>query len=408
MNPRKLSVALVLSLLLVALVAPLPAAADYQVVGTATSRSPGHLVRTEYTVQVDSNPLDQFKMVRLVKSGPAQRLRGSILFLPPLGTTFSFYEQRDPKGAAGSSIAEFFALRNFDVYGYSPRFEGIPAGTCEAGVLDCSAMAGWGLQSMVDDIAFVRAQIEELHPGTRIVAGGASLGGMLAIAAANADPTSYDGIFPWEGMLYSADPDVRSINDGSCAGLQAQIGAGVIYDAVGGGVLRQVAQYAELAPGGLSPIRLFPPGLTNHQVLVLALSVPTPGPVTMPVPGYVLMAGSLPDDKLFFASEARVYDNIRRFNAYIPNVLVRDIVCSLAGNDSTHVANLGAFTGSVLMIGGGHGFGAYMGDQLAQFGGSDKTLLLEPDFGHIDHFMTRRHRDVVERPILAWVQRLFR
>ena len=40
----------------------------------------------------------------------------------------------------------------------------------------------------VDDITFVRSQIEILHPGTKIVAGGASLGGILGIAVANAHP----------------------------------------------------------------------------------------------------------------------------------------------------------------------------------------------------------------------------
>jgi hypothetical protein len=47
-----------------------------------------------------------------------------------------------------------------------------------------------------------------------------------------------------------------------------------------------------------------------------------------------------------------------------------------------------------------------MGPQIALFGGSDKTFLLEPGFGHIDHFMTARHRDFVERPILDWARRV--
>src|SRR4051812_5366845 len=175
------------------------ASGPYQIAATSSTRA-GGLVRTEYTVRAGAHPLDRFKMVRLARAaGPSS---GSILFLPPLGTTFSFYEQRDPDNAPGSSIAEFFAQRGFDVYGYSPRFEGIPAGTCEAGALDCSIMATWDLASMVDDIAFVRGQIEILHPGTRIVTGGASLGGILAVAVANAHPTDWDGILEWEGMLY--------------------------------------------------------------------------------------------------------------------------------------------------------------------------------------------------------------
>jgi pimeloyl-ACP methyl ester carboxylesterase len=322
------------------------ASGPYQIALTSTTRA-GGLVRTEYTVRAGTHPLDRFKMVRLARAnaGPSP---GSILFLPPLGTTFSFYEQRDPDNAPGSSIAEFFAQRGFDVYGYSPRFEGIPAGTCEAGALDCSIMATWDLASMVDDIAFVRAQIETLHPGTKIVTGGASLGGILAVAVANAHPTDWDGIIEWEGMLYSKNPAVRSINQGYCSTLQGQLAGGLFYDGVGENVLKMAAELASVTPGGLTPIPLFPPNLTNHQTLVAILSTPTPGPATMPAPNYVLMNGSLAEDRLFNASEARVYEDIARFNSYSPLPLVRDISCSLAGVESQYTANLGAFHGSVL------------------------------------------------------------
>src|SRR5947209_10789495 len=383
------------------------ASGPYQITGTASSRD-GDLVRTEYTVRAGSHPLDRFKMVRLVKGDAAAReLRGSILLLPPLGPPFSFYEQRDPNDAPGSSIAEYFALRNFDVYGYSPRFEGIPAGTCEAGVLDCSIMATWDLASMVDDIAFVRSQIEILHPGTRIVAGGASLGGMLALATANAHPGDYDGIIPWEGMLFSLNPQVRSINQGYCATLQAQLGAGLVFDGVGGNVIKDVTKLARITPSGLTPNPLFPPTFTNHQVMVAVLAVPTPGPATMPAPNYVLMNGSFPEDRLFNASEPRVFEGIERFNAYAPLSLVRDISCSLAGVEGQFTSNLGSYHGAVLAIGGGRGFGPFMGDQLAQIGSTDQTFLLQPGFGHIDHFMSAQHRDFVERPIFDWATRIF-
>ncbi len=382
------------------------ASGPYQIMGTAETRDHG-FVRTEYTVRAGAHPLDRFKMVRVTREGRDDRSRGTIVFLPPLGLTFSFYEQRDPSGAVGSSIAEYFALRNFDVYGYSPRFEGIPAGTCEAGVLDCSIMATWDLASMVDDVTFVRSQIESLHPGARIVTGGASLGGILALAVANAHPNDWDGIIAWEGILYSQNPQVRALNQGYCATLQAQIAAGILYDGVGGNVIKMASKLSEITPGGLTPIPLFPPNLTNHQTLVAILSTPTPGPATMPAPNYVLMNGSLAEDRLFNASEPRAYEDIARFNSYSPLPLVRDISCSLAGVESQYTANLGNFHGAVLAIGGGRGFGPYMGDQLAQIGSTDKTFLFEPTFGHIDHFMTPRHREVVEEPILEWVTRLF-
>ena len=389
------------------LFALLPAAATaQQVIATAVSEV-GNLTRTELTVAVGPGPLDRFQMVRLTKGQPAEQLRGSILFLPPLGSSFSFYEQPDESGAAGSSIAGFFAERNYDVYGVSPRFAGIPAGTCEAGVFDCTVMAGWDLQSMLDDIAFVRGRIEALHPGTAIVAGGASLGGMLAVAVANAAPGDYDGVIVWEGMLASDDPVVQGLNDGYCDALEAQLAAGIAFDGVGTNVFKAVSKAAELAAGGTTINPLFPPIFTNHQVLVLLLAVTAPGPVSMPVPGYVQMNGSFADDRLFFASEPRLFENVGQFNSYVPVRLVHDVSCALAGRDARHVSNLGSFTGSVLAIGGGRGFGPFLPDQLARFGTSDVTFLLEPDFGHIDHFMTEDHRAYVERPVLEWAERVF-
>jgi pimeloyl-ACP methyl ester carboxylesterase len=392
------------AILAITLAAEAFASGPYQITGTVETHD-GPLARTELTIQAGAHPLDRFKAVHLAKQGAS---RGAILFLPPLGTTFSFYEQRDPNNAFGSSIAEFFAVRGFDVWGVSPRFEGIPAGTCEAGLLDCSIMGTWNLASMVDDITFVRAQIEAAHPGTKIVTGGASLGGILALAVANAHPTDYDGILVWEGMLFTPDPVVVALNQGYCAADEAQIAAGAVYDGVGTNVFQMVTKLSHQTPGGLTPIPLFPPTLTNHQVLVLLVSVPSPSPITMPVPNYILMNGSLPEDRLFFASEERLYEDVAgRFNDYSPLPLVRDINCSLAGVETGYVSNLGNFHGSVLAIGGGRGFGPYMDDQLAQIGSTDKTLLLTPQFGHIDHFMTELHRWYVERPVLHWVERVF-
>ncbi len=385
-----------------ALAAEASASGPYQITGTVETQV-GPLVRTELTVQAGAHPLDRFKAVRLVKEGQ-QNLRGAILFLPPLGTTFTFYEQRDANNALGSSIAEFFALRGFDVWGVSPRFEGIPAGTCEAGLVDCSIMGTWNLASMVDDATFVRSQIA----GTKIVTGGASLGGILALAVANAHPDDYDGILVWEGMLFTPDPVVVALNQGYCAALEAQLAAGAVYDGVGTNVFQMVTKLSHQTPGGLTPIPLFPPSLTNHQVMVLLLSVSSPGPVTMPVPNYIFLNGSLAEDRLFFASEERFYENVAgRFNDYSPVPVVRDVSCSLAGVETGYRSNLGNFHGSVLAIGGGLGFGPYLDDQLDQIGSTDKTLLVTPHFGHIDHYMTEQHRWYVERPVLRWVEPVF-
>lgn len=382
----------------------LPAAtAGAQTVVASTTSQVDNFTRTASTVQVGPGPLERFQMVRLVKDGGAEP-KGAILFLPPLGSSYVFYEQTDPSGGVSTSIAGFFAERGWAVYGYLPRYVGIPAGTCEAGLVDCSVMAGWDIASMVDDIAFIRAAIEADLPGATVVAGGVSLGGILAVAVADAAPADYDGVIMWEGMLASDDPAVQGLNTAYCNALEAQLAGGVVYDGVGGNVFKQVAKAAELAPGAPTVNPLFPPFFTNHQVLVATVSTPTPGPVTMPTPGYILMNGSLAQDELFFASEERLFENVGQFNAYSPVAVVRDISCSLAGVETAYVDDLGDFTAPVLAIGGGRGFGNYMPAQLALFGSTEVTFLLEPDFGHIDHFMTPRHREFVERPIARWLR----
>src|SRR3712207_4989763 len=124
--------------------------AQYQVVGAQTSTVASNLTKTVTTVQVGANPLNRFLMSRVRKAQGSQH-RGTLLLLPPLGSGFQNYEIGDG-GDYSKSFAGFFARRNFDVWGYSQRVQGLTAGQCESGAVDCSAMAGWGLQTIVDDV----------------------------------------------------------------------------------------------------------------------------------------------------------------------------------------------------------------------------------------------------------------
>ncbi|HEX4956474.1 MAG TPA: hypothetical protein VF017_24060 [Thermoanaerobaculia bacterium] len=382
---------------------PAWAGGPYAVAGTASS-TVGPLTRTETLVTNGPGPLDRFKAVRLARTGPAP-FHGSLLLLPPLGPSFPFYEQRDANGALGSSISEFFALRGYDVWSYGLRMDGIPSGTCEAGVVDCSPMEGWNFDLMVEDITFLRGLIEAARPGGGVVVGGTSLGAMLTIAVANAHPADYDGAVVWEGSLLSDDSAVQTLNQGYCAAIEAQIAGGFTIDGVGTSVFREIARQAGIAPQGLTTIPLFPPFLTNHQLFVTLLSTPQPGPVSGPLPGYIQLAGDPVADQLTFADDARVIANVGFFVNYVPNIMVRDVSCALGGVDTHHTTNLGAFTAPVLAIGGGRGFGPAIDDVLTRFGSTDVTLLIEPDFGHVDHFFTLEHRTFVERPILKFLRR---
>lgn len=405
---RRSSCIALLGLVFLAATAVPPTATAQPVIVSTTTSDVGPLERTEWIVQAGPSAIDTFRMTRVRRDGP-RAPHGAILFLPSLGTTFELYEQRDPRRGFGSAISEFFAIRGYDVWGYSPRFEGIPAGSCEAGVVDCSAFAGWNIESMLGDIAFVRDTIEAAEPGIGVVAGGLSLGGILAVAVADDDGARYDGVFPWEGMLLSNDPVVQGLNAGYCAALEAQIAAGFVADGVGNGIFKAINQYAAGAPDGLTPIPLFPPFLSNRQVFVTTLATTAPGPVSMPVPDYILAAGDPVSGALVFSSPEKLRENVlTAFNNYTPNPVVRDISCSLAGVETGYTDDLGSFTGSVLMIGGGRAFGAYMQDQLDAFtGAAERRLLLEPDFGHVDHVFTLQHRQFVERPILSWLRDLW-
>src|SRR6185295_1858202 len=150
-------------------------AETYQIVSTTSSTVADNLTKTVTTVQAGSNPLNRFLMTRVRKNIPDQALQGTILLLPPLGSGFQNYEVGDG-GDYDNSFAGFFAKRNYDIWGYSQRTQGLTAGSCESNAIDCSAMADWGVQTIVDDVAFVRQQIGEAHPGEKPVVGGLSLG----------------------------------------------------------------------------------------------------------------------------------------------------------------------------------------------------------------------------------------
>src|SRR5215207_2864072 len=121
-------------------------AQPYQTINTENSIVADDLSRTVTTVQSGDNQLNRFLITEVRKAGvPAEALRGVIMFLPPLGSGFQNYEVGE-NGDYNNSFVAFFARRNFAVIGYSQRVQGLSAGSCESGAIDCTAMADWGLQ----------------------------------------------------------------------------------------------------------------------------------------------------------------------------------------------------------------------------------------------------------------------
>ena len=111
-------------------------AQPYQVINTQSSVVGDDLSRTATTIQSGANSLDRFTMTKVVKAGlPDEPIKGAVLLLPPLGSGFQNYEATE-NGDYNKSFVAFFARRNFVVFGYSPRQNGLVAGSCESGAID--------------------------------------------------------------------------------------------------------------------------------------------------------------------------------------------------------------------------------------------------------------------------------
>src|SRR5919205_947761 len=276
--------------------AGLAQAQTYQIVGTQTSDVTADLQKTVTTVQAGANPIDRFLVSRVTKKGQGQPHRGTLLLLPPLGSGFQNYETVAPGDDYSKSFAAFFARRGFDVWGYSQRVQGLTSGQCETGAVDCSAMATWGMQTILNDVAFIRQQIEAAHPGEKPVVGGLSLGSIASIAVIDAAPQDYAGAILIEGSLYTENPEERAVNAGFCAFFDDQLAGGVYYDGQNTPGFKLLSQLAEVAPNAPSPVPGFE-GLTNHRAWVAVMSAPPVGPTT-PRPGYFFLAGSVANDSL--------------------------------------------------------------------------------------------------------------
>ena len=374
-------------------------AQPYQIINTQNSVVGGDLSKTVTTVQEGNNTLDRFKMSKVVKPLPAESVKVAILLMPPLGSGFQNYEASD-NGDYNNSFVAFFARRNFAVYGYSQRVNDLTAGSCESGAIDCSPMASWGLQTIVDDAEFIRQQIAADYPGVKIVIGGLSLGSLASLAVLNANPNQYAGAILVDGTIYDTDANVRAINQNFCNQFEGLLAGGVYYDGQSAPGFKLINQLAQVAPNAPSPIPDFA-GLTNHQVWVLALSAPPLSPVS-PRPGYFNAAGSVAEDRLFFANEALVHANIATFVDYTTTRSLRDLTCGLAG-ERTFTNNLGAFDGPVIMFAAGHGFGTAMFDTAQLMTSADVTINFKEQYGHVDYIFSTKHLQQLEHPVLTWL-----
>ncbi len=377
---------------------------DYQVISSA-EETIGGLVRTVEIVQAGPNPIDRFEVVHVRHPDPSES-RGSILLAPGLGTGFQLYEVSDTPYYR-DSFAGFLATRGFDVWGFSQRVQGLPAGTCESGAADCSVMADWGLAQLAADAEYVRTRIVAENPGELPVIGGQSLGAMISFAALNATPEAYRAAIVLEGGLYSQDPVYQGMAVAGCQFTNGLIDAGIYYDGQMIAFFKAVNWLADVDPDGPSPFfppsPMYPPGMTNLQAWVFVLSVPNPGP-TSPTPNYVFDTGDWMTGTLTYANPDLLHDMFYGFVDYLPWATLRDGNCSIAGLDGAQfISNLAAFDGPVFAIANGGGFDTIVADTLSLMPDADVTLFTNPDYGHMDHMFATNHFDILEQPLLQWL-----
>jgi pimeloyl-ACP methyl ester carboxylesterase len=394
-----------LATVLAVLVLSLPASA-YTVVSEETEEINvpfGKLLLTETVVQDGPLPINRFRMYRLRRA--VLHSKGTLLLLPSLGNNFQMY-LFDESGDRTKSFAAFYARLGYEVWGYSPRETGIQPGDC-GGVLDCTPALQWSLQTVVDDVTYIRTQIGAVLPGKKTVIGGLSLGAISSLAVVNQHPFDYDGLLAWEGSYVSDNPAVQAHNLGFCNQFTGLVGAGIAVDDQSLPFVKLVAQLEMAAPDDpfAIPVPGFPPGLTNHQAFVFILS--TPNPIApSPRPGFITAAGNFSTDTLFFSDDARLGANIGQFNDVTANRVGQDLYCSLAGVQTAYSANLANFTAPAMIIKAGQGFGQIMDELAGKLGSTSVTQTGIEFFAHVDHLGTAGHRFVLEIPVSLWLSQV--
>ncbi|HEX6732374.1 MAG TPA: hypothetical protein VF074_20320 [Pyrinomonadaceae bacterium] len=376
-------------------------AQPYQVINTENSVVGGDLNKTVTTIQEGNNSLNRFYMTKVVKPTSNEALKAVVLLLPPLGSGFQNYEVGE-NGDYNNSFVAHLARRGVALVGYSFRVQNLAAGSCESGAIDCSPMADWGLQTILDDIVYIRQQIELEFPGVNVIIAGLSMGSVSALATLNAHPNDYAGAILIDGTIHDTDATVRAINANFCATFEGMLGAGIYYDGQSGAGIKFLSQLAQIAPDQPSMAPGFPPGLTNHQAFVFALSEPIVTPLS-PRPGYFNVAGSTAENRFFFANESLIHGSLAGFVDYVPTRTLRDLNCGLAG-ETTFTNNLGAFNGPVLMFAAGHGFGTAMLDTAQLMTSADVTIKFKEEYGHVDFMFSTEHDREVEQPIMKWIK----
>lgn len=373
---------------------------QYSVTQVSSTAPDPDLIRTDFQIARGSAALNRFHVLRIHETS-RHPPKAPVILVSPFGFPAQYWELTK-LGIYRDAFAPRLALAGYDVWLIDSRFANVAPGGCESGSVDCSAMTDWGVDTAVDDVMFVQDLVHGAHPAKRPIIGGFSGGSSTAIAAVDREPRAFEALFMWEGTLFTADPAIRARNAVFCAQDEARLAAGVFFDASVQG-FRTLFALASGAPGDPSPIPVFPPGTTNLQALVFALSFPDPTNPLNFTDTFIRLVGDPSTGTFTYADTARVFQLAPLIANYAPIRFIRDSHCALAGNDLTHTDGLGAFRGDVLVYAEGHGFGQMMVDTANLMPHARVTLDLHPEFGESDPYFHVDWVSVALDPLVDWL-----
>ncbi len=353
------------------------ASAGYRVVSVTIDPSiTKPLRKVDTVIQVGTNPANRFTMHHLHRRHGV--VKGSIILVPSLVNNFNEYmidEKNDPM----QSLAASLARSHYDVYGYSPRTAHLAPHACTTGGVDCSVMKDWNLGAYVQDVEFIRMQVDN---GEKPVIGGLSLGGMVGVAAVNANPSGYSGLLLWEAGLFSTNPTVIALSTQNCTNLRTAMASGVYWEENLPLALKELAKNGEAATTSFFGV---------------------PQPTVSGTPDWIQLVANTALTRYEHAWFPRVFAFIMAFNNVESLPVISGISCSFAG-DRTYTSNLRNFRAPILAIEGGRGFGNYMQDTLNLTRSTKVRIEADQVFGHLDAYLTSDYETYTEARILDWLK----
>jgi hypothetical protein len=354
---------------------------------------PAHgIFRTTLVFQEGPNPLNRFTIQRVRKVALVQQR--PLLLLSPFNASLAHYELRTGASYTDSFIGNL-AENGIDVWALEDRLNRGAANACEAGRgNDCAVMATWDLHKRVEDAELTRQLI--------LAATG---GGFAALAAINAHPTHYRGVYA-SGAIFSNDPAVRARNQAFCQAFEAQLAAGqIFFDGLS--QFTPIVAAARTAPDEPSP---FASGLTNFQFLVSLVATPgVLGPNAFS-DAYIFAAGDVGPGTLTYMNAQVFYRDFETFGTLISVQHFADIACGLAG-ETTHTGNLAAFQGAVKLLGTGQALGPMLQDTAALFtSASSVEVVINPqDGGEADNYLVEDalRKQLTDNQLIPWIKAQF-